>query len=121
MATSRRRSDQRRLRELTDNWQAFGEDDPLWAILSHADKRGNRWDLDEFLETGEAEITEVLAEATGLVPSLAFGRALDFGCGVGRLTQALARRFATVDGVDIAAAMVSGSHATSNRSLTMVR
>ena len=30
------------------------------------------------------------------------GRALDFGCGVGRLTQALAGKFSECDGVDIA-------------------
>ena len=34
------------------------------------------------------------------------GRALDFGCGVGRLTQALAERFDAVHGVDIAASMI---------------
>ncbi len=33
-------------------------------------------------------------------------RALDFGCGVGRLTQALARHFNIVDGVDIAPSMI---------------
>jgi SAM-dependent methyltransferase len=34
------------------------------------------------------------------------GRALDFGCGVGRLTQALSRRFHQCDGVDIAPSMI---------------
>ncbi|MET0447396.1 MAG: class I SAM-dependent methyltransferase, partial [Aeromicrobium sp.] len=33
--------------------------------------------------------------------------ALDFGCGAGRLTQALARRFDRADGVDIAASMIA--------------
>jgi ubiquinone/menaquinone biosynthesis C-methylase UbiE len=33
-------------------------------------------------------------------------RALDFGCGAGRLTQALATRFDRVDGVDVATSMV---------------
>src|SRR5262249_48837046 len=36
-------------------------------------------------------------------------RALDFGCGVGRLTQALARHFETVVGVDIAPSMLRGA------------
>ena len=35
-----------------------------------------------------------------------FGRALDFGCGVGRLSQALAEHFQSVVGVDIAESMV---------------
>src|SRR5262249_61977542 len=34
-------------------------------------------------------------------------RALDFGCGAGRLTQALAAYFERVDGVDIAASMLA--------------
>jgi len=34
------------------------------------------------------------------------GRALDFGCGVGRLTQALCRYFDECDGVDIAPSMI---------------
>ena len=33
-------------------------------------------------------------------------RALDFGCGVGRLTQALAEAFDRCDGVDISASML---------------
>lgn len=35
------------------------------------------------------------------------GRALDFGCGVGRLTQVLVTRFDHCDGVDIAASMIA--------------
>src|SRR5205807_4159881 len=38
--------------------------------------------------------------------SLRRGRALDFGCGVGRLTQALCERFDSVAGVDIAPSMI---------------
>jgi ubiquinone/menaquinone biosynthesis C-methylase UbiE len=39
------------------------------------------------------------------------GRALDFGCGVGRLTQALAGHFEEVAGVDIASSMVEQARA----------
>ena len=41
----------------------------------------------------------------GYVPEWG-GRALDFGCGVGRLTQALGRHFNTCVGVDISQSMV---------------
>lgn len=37
------------------------------------------------------------------------GSALDFGCGVGRLAPALAKRFQTYYGVDIAASMIDGA------------
>jgi 2-polyprenyl-3-methyl-5-hydroxy-6-metoxy-1,4-benzoquinol methylase len=38
------------------------------------------------------------------------GRALDFGCGVGRLTQALARHFNLVERVDIVRSMIELSN-----------
>ncbi len=39
-------------KRLRRNWDALGKTDPFWAILSVPDKKGNRWDLDEFLATG---------------------------------------------------------------------
>ena len=39
------------------------------------------------------------------------GRALDFGCGAGRLTRALAARFESVVGVDVADAMLDKARA----------
>lgn len=94
------------LRGLSSTWDKFGQQDPLWAILSHDDKRGNRWDLEEFLQTGRDEIEETLTYVAGLRPNAPRQRALDFGCGVGRLSQALAEHFETTDGVDIAASMI---------------
>jgi SAM-dependent methyltransferase len=91
---------------LKENWEAFGDQDPLWAILTVPDRRGGRWDLDEFLQTGETEIAGVLDELAAFGVRVRPGRALDFGCGVGRLTQALAGRFERSDGVDIATSMV---------------
>lgn len=87
-------------------WDELGRTDPLWAVLSWPDKRGGRWDLDEFLATGVREIDEMLSavEALGIAPTL--GHALDFGCGVGRLTQPLAARFERATGVDIAPSMI---------------
>ncbi len=89
---------------LRGNWEQFAADDPLWAILTDPSKRGGRWDPAEFFQTGEGEIAAVLGRAGGL-PSARL-RALDFGCGVGRLAQAIARRFDHTVGVDISAKMV---------------
>ena len=93
------------LARLAETWNRLGAEDPLWAILSDDAKRGNRWERAEFFATGEREIEAALAHVRALVP-LRSARALDFGCGVGRLTQALARRFERVDGVDAAASMI---------------
>jgi SAM-dependent methyltransferase len=94
------------LDRLQRHWDEFGRRDPYWAILTDPSKKGNRWDLDEFFKTGEREVDEVLAwvESLGVPPRR--GRALDFGCGAGRISQALARHFDAVVGVDIAPSMI---------------
>jgi SAM-dependent methyltransferase len=94
------------LDDLQRHWNEWGRRDPYWAIISRPDRRGNRWDLEEFLQTGIDEIDELLEWLRELHVTVRPGRALDFGCGVGRLTQALARTFAECDGVDIAPSMI---------------
>ncbi len=78
----------------------------MWAILSTPETRGNRWDAGAFFATGEDEVTRLFDRLKGLDISIQRGRALDFGCGVGRVTQALAPYFDRVDGVDIAPSMI---------------
>ena len=81
--------------------------DPLWAILSLPDKKGNKWQIDEFFQSGVSEIGAVMQYIESLGTSMPRRRALDFGCGVGRLTQALTHYFAQVDGIDIAPSMIT--------------
>jgi SAM-dependent methyltransferase len=92
---------------LQQDWETFARDDPLWAVLTHPDKRGGRWTAQEFFATGRTQIDSDLDALTRVVPGLARGTALDFGCGVGRLTQALATHFDSVVGVDISPTMVA--------------
>jgi SAM-dependent methyltransferase len=91
------------------DWDALGRDDPLWAVLTERGRRGRRWTREEFLATGRQEIAEALelAEQVGAAPRR--GRALDFGCGAGRLTQALAAEFEQAVGVDIAPSMLAAA------------
>lgn len=96
-----------KLHDIQANWDKFGKSDPLWGILAWPDKSNHRWQIEEFFATGVQEIAQVLATVADLGLSLARGRALDFGCGVGRLTQALAEHFAEVDGVDISPTMLA--------------
>lgn len=92
------------------NWNRLGLDDPLWAISSHPNKKGGNWNVNEFFAEGEGTIEFVLNEMRmqGVEPVL--GKSLDFGCGVGRLTQALANRFVETHGVDIADSMISNAN-----------
>lgn len=94
------------LRELQRHWDTFGRRDPFWAILTDPAKRGNRWRPDEFFETGRTEVDELLTHARRLGVPRSRRHALDFGCGAGRLTQALAAQFDTALGVDVAPSMI---------------
>lgn len=98
--------------KLKNDWEGLAERDALWAILTDANKTGGRWDPGEFLATGESEIQTVLDHLARIGRNVAFdGTALDFGCGVGRLTQALARRFASCTGIDISVRMIEKARA----------
>ncbi len=94
------------LTQLRADWERLSTDDPMWAVLTEPDKKGT-WEVGEFFETGRREVDTVMGTVDELVPDLAHGDALDFGCGVGRLTQALAEHFASVTGVDIAEPMIT--------------
>ncbi len=94
------------LKKLQKNWNKFGKDDPLWAILTDPSKRHGKWSLDEFFYTGTQEILSTMNYVESLNIQLSKKRALDFGCGVGRLTQALANHFDEVYGVDISPSMI---------------
>jgi ubiquinone/menaquinone biosynthesis C-methylase UbiE len=95
------------LSEVRENWEGFAQADPMWAICVDDEKRGRRWTQGEFFATGETEINTILGyvQSLGLSPATD-AIALDFGCGVGRLTRALSRRFSKCWGVDISPTMI---------------
>jgi len=94
------------LEKLQRNWNKLANGDALWAILSDPTKKDNKWKLDEFFKTGEKEISDVFQELESLGLKVKFGSCLDFGCGAGRLTQALAKFFNESIGVDISEKMI---------------
>ena len=96
-----------RLPGLQKAWNEAGKADPFWAVLSDPEKKGNRWKIDEFFQTGVAEIDGLIRYLESLRLELPRQRALDFGCGPGRLSQALATYFDHVDGVDISPSMIA--------------
>ena len=94
------------LREIHETWDGFGRKDPLWAILSSPGTEGNNWDPDDFFKTGVEQVNGLREHGADFGFRMSGGRAMDFGCGAGRLTQALADHFDHSVGVDISEAMV---------------
>lgn len=94
------------LKHVKDTFEEAGRTDPMYAVLTVHDRRGGKWDPEEFFARGRSEIDAVLSYAKEAKLPIRFGDSFDFGCGVGRLSQALGDHFAQVTGVDIASSMV---------------
>ena len=94
------------IKDLQKNWNEGGKRNAFLAVQWLPEKIRNKWHADEFFETGRREAESVMAWLRSLGLTIPKGRALDFGCGPGRLTQALAAHFDEVAGVDIAPSML---------------
>lgn len=93
------------LKELQKNWDEFGRVDPLVSIF-RPNQKGKQWAPEEFFQLGREEVISLMGEIESLGFRLSRARALDFGCGAGRITQALPPYFDEVYGVDIAPSMI---------------
>ncbi len=96
----------KRLGEYAKEWQGNAEADPLWVILTDSRYYGRKWDVAAFFSTGEEEIDRVFKFMDSASIGTPSGIFLDFGCGVGRISRALRRRFEQGFGVDISPKMV---------------
>lgn len=94
------------LQNVQNTWHKLGEDDPYWAVLSDPSKRGNKWNKDEFFLNGKKGVDAVIKEIEIKNFRIKKKKALDFGCGIGRLTRTLSFHFDEVIGVDIAPSMI---------------
>ena len=92
------------------SWDALGERGPLNAILTRGPGQPG-WNLDDFFATGEADARRFMTELDRIAPGVGRSRVLDFGCGVGRITRALAPHFDAVVGVDVATSMIQRARA----------
>jgi ubiquinone/menaquinone biosynthesis C-methylase UbiE len=83
-------------------WEGFGRDSPLSAILT----RDEPWETNEFFETGRVVVDRLYSRMLEYCPPLRRRRVLDFGCGIGRLTQPWSQYFEEAVGVDVSASMI---------------
>jgi SAM-dependent methyltransferase len=96
-------------RDTDADWQIIGARDPFYGVLTdprfHRDAITDEARAD-FFASGEIEVGRLLAYMRSLYPGFTPKSALDFGCGVGRLTQPLARLCNDVVGVDVSPGML---------------
>jgi SAM-dependent methyltransferase len=91
-------------------WDELGRENALGAILTK-EGRLAEWNVAEFLATGRQDVDRFLADLARLAPDANRRQAMDFGCGVGRITRALADDFEAVVGVDVAPSMIERARA----------
>ena len=95
------------LEDLKRNWEDLANADAFWAICTDPARKNGKWSKEEFFATGLQELKTVMAGLDELgVQRDGSGVALDFGCGVGRLTRAMAEFFRQAIGVDISPTMI---------------
>ena len=94
------------LKYTSDKWNKLAAKDPLWAVLTWEEKRGNNWQPADFYQNGEKAVRDILAVLAALNLKTDFEKILDFGCGAGRLTRALTGVGQKVWGVDAAKEMI---------------
>ena len=88
-------------------WQALAEFNPTWAILSSSHDLTAKHDREAFFASGREEIAEAFRRLAAVPLAIDATMAVDFGCGMGRATQALAAKFEKTVGIDIAPTMIA--------------
>jgi len=97
-------------RNTDKDWECFATSDPYYAVATHEKFHRDNLNEDvrrEFFEVGQRHVEQIFKIihtyfASGFRPS----RALDFGCGVGRLVVPLAELCRSVVGVDVSESML---------------
>ncbi|WP_333612291.1 class I SAM-dependent methyltransferase [Brevundimonas bullata] len=97
-------------RDTDADWEEIGRSNPYYGVLT--DPRFKTENLNDkvradFFATGEGDIRWASELLTRRYPDFSPASALDFGCGVGRLTRALAAATGDAFGVDISEAMLA--------------
>ena len=92
-------------------WEKFGKDDPYYGVFTHDNyRKSNITDekKEEFFATGVNYVDDVLKKIRWHIDeNFTIKKALDFGCGVGRLVIPLANIAQEVTGIDVSDSMLN--------------
>jgi SAM-dependent methyltransferase len=105
-------------RDTDADWREVGRAQPFWGVISQPEYRTENLTpatVEAFYLSGVADMAGIarrIADATGVKPG---GRALDFGCGAGRLTEAMCAYATNVSGYDVSPGMLEAARAANGR------
>jgi SAM-dependent methyltransferase len=97
-------------RDTDADWREVGRSQPFWGVITAPEYRTENLtpaNVEVFYRSGVADIDGIVARiaaATGAPPR---GRALDFGCGAGRLAEAMTAHAEAVTGYDVSPGMLA--------------
>ena len=109
---------------IAGEWRSLGETEPHWSVLTNDDFRQENLAANKsrFYRGGQQAVNAYLHFPRRAGIATSFDRALDFGCGVGRLTFGLAPFAREVVGVDISPPHLRlAARRAGNLSITNVR
>lgn len=96
-------------RDTDADWRELGASNPYWGVISHPNFLSENLSperIEEFYASGPFHIDPIARDLQALTGKPPSGRALDFGCGVGRLAEAMLKYADQVTGVDISPGML---------------
>jgi SAM-dependent methyltransferase len=108
------------MRDTDADWRKLGATEPYWGVLTHSDYLSQNLTperIEAFYASGREYVDDVLARFARIYGATPGGAALDFGCGAGRLTEAMAERTAAATGYDISPGMLEKARSRGGRAL----
>ena len=104
-------------RDTDADWRELGAKQPFWGVLSNPQFRSESLTpdvLEAFYDSGRGDIGVTIKRFERLTGAPAAPRrALDFGCGAGRLSEAMALHAQAVTALDISPGMLAAARANS--------
>ena len=75
------------VRDTDADWRELGRSNPYWGVISHPDYQNQNMTparVEQFYASGAFHIRPIAEDLQKLTGDLPSGRALDFGCEIGR-------------------------------------
>lgn len=99
------------LARIKEDWDDLAVMNAAWFIAPSPLVSNRQWDMAEFYQTGKDNLSHDLRLIDQAGIRIGSGAALDFGCGLGRMTQPMAAVFSPCYGIDISAEMIARARA----------